>query len=797
MRHSRHHPRSPHLILPALLLAVLPHAVLSQTPAPAQAAANPAQRERLIPLEVSVNNAPGGSWALLERDGVLYAPEEALEEWRLNRRADAAPLRHRGQNWYPLGSLPGFQAQMNPTTQSVSLVFSPAAFAQTRLAQDDSSKGPQTARAEPALFLTFDANLDLGRSKGAPATRDFGLLTEVGYSSNLGVLTSSFVGRHLDSSDPLMPRVVRRLETTFTHNFPGQGLTLRLGDSTTRTSLLGRPVYFGGIQLGRNFGLTPGFLTQPVPLLAGTSTAPSTVELYVNDALRQTSRVPTGPFVIDNFPLLTGAGQAKLVVRDVLGRETVIVQPFFSHGSMLEQGLSDWSVEAGALRQNLGAENADYGERFVSGMWRGGLSKTLTLEAHGEASRETRNLGLGVLYALPWQMLTMAALAGSRDARRGTGARWLLGLEHTHTRHGFSTRVQGSTRGYTDIGTDASFLPHRLELSANYSYGAEGFGTLGLGFARINTFGRGPITTYSGNYSMRIAENGSLTFSLTHVQGTGGGTSLGVNLTLPLGVGMHLSGVGSHRAGRTEAYATVSKGLTDETGLGWRVLGGYREESPYAEGGLYYQGPRMLLTGDVSTSANQQALRMGAQGSLVFMDGSLFQARRLTSSFALVEVPGHANVGIGLHGRVFTRTDSNGRALVPGLMPFQANSLRLDPSELPISAELDSIEQTVTPPERSGVKVVFPVRSGRGALIKILFDDGEPAPAGAELELVGDKQEFFVARRGEAFVTGLQPKNELRLKWRGASCSLAVELPRGDIDEIARVGPITCKGIRR
>ena len=73
---------------------------------------------------------------------------------------------------------------------------------------------------------------------------------------------------------------------------------------------------------------------RPVPVLSGMSSAPSTVELYVNDALRQTSRVPTGPFAIDNFPLLTGSGQARIVVRDLLGRETVLVQDFFTHSSL-------------------------------------------------------------------------------------------------------------------------------------------------------------------------------------------------------------------------------------------------------------------------------------------------------------------------------------------------------------------------------------------------------------------------------------------------------------------------------
>jgi outer membrane usher protein len=96
------------------------------------------------------------------------------------------------------------------------------------------------------------------------------------------------------------------------------------------------------------------------------------------------------------------------------------------------------------------------------------------------------------------------------------------------------------------------------------------------------------------------------------------------------------------------------------------------------------------------------------------------------------------------------------------------------------------------------VKIVFPVRTGRAALIKIILADGQDAPAGAEIELVGDKQEFFVARRGEAFITGLQAKNTLRLKHLGKSCDLSLELPpEGKSDDILRLGPLRCEGVTR
>lgn len=806
--HCRHDAR-PHLkpLTAALLAAgclssalaqnVSPRPPSSATPAPTPQVAVPALTERLLPLEVSINGAMGGAWTLFERDGVLYAPEDAFEEWRVKRRPNAVGVSYRGQTWYPLASVPGFEARLNFANQSMELVFSPAAFAATRVAGGLDEARPPVTPAVPAAFVNVDASYTRTASRGAAATQDLGLLTELGVSNRWGVLTSSFVSRNLLSRDAAQPASTRRLETTFVRDFPDNNLTLRLGDSTTRGGMWGRSTYFGGLQLSRNFALSPGFVSQPIPTLTGTSSAPSTVELYVNDVLRQTSNVPTGPFAIDNFPLLTGAGQARLVVRDVLGRETVIVQPFFSHADLLNEGLTDWSLETGVIRRNLGTNNADYGQAFLAGTWRQGVSNGLTVEARAELGRDSRGMGLGATFALPWQALGQAALFGSHAPGSGAGHEWLIGMDSDSLRHGYSVRAEGATRNFRPLGLDEDTLPNQLELSGSYSYTSEKLGSIGVGLARIQTYDRGTITTYSANYSVRVGERGALTFSATRASGATTGNSVGASFTMPLGEQMNTSTTFSQRPGMTEAYTTVSQGLSSETGLGWRALAGARKSGAYAEAGVYYQGDKMLLTGDTSASKDQQTVRLGAQGGLVFIDGRLFRSRYLQDSFALVEVPGYANVGVGFQGKALTRTDEQGQALLPRLTPYQRNSIRLDPNELPISAELDSIEQIAVPPWRSGVKVVFPVRTGRAALIKIVLDDGKEAPAGAPIELVGDKQEFFVARRGEAFITGLQAQSQLRLTWNGASCMLAIVLPPGAVDEIARLGPLKCQGVKR
>ena len=88
------------------------------------------------------------------------------------------------------------------------------------------------------------------------------------------------------------------------------------------------------------------------------------------------------------------------------------------------------------------------------------------------------------------------------------------------------------------------------------------------------------------------------------------------------------------------------------------------------------------------------------------------------------------------------------------------------------------------------------MRSGRGALLKIVLDDGDVAPAGATVQIEGDKEEFYVARRGEAFVTGLQANNRVTLSWNGKVCTFDVNLPKETPDEFPRIGPLTCKGIK-
>ncbi len=239
------------------------------------------------------------------------------------------------------------------------------------------------------------------------------------------------------------------------------------------------------------------------------------------------------------------------------------------------------------------------------------------------------------------------------------------------------------------------------------------------------------MTTASANYTIRIGARASLILNATRAIAGASANFVGATLILPMG-GYRIASVhAAVREGQSDLYATVSESPASDAGFGWRLLAGQQQDRERAEAGATYLGRYGQVSGEISAGRDQTTLRLGANGGLVFADRHLFATRRVDQSFAVAEVAGYGGVGIGLGGQVLTRTDENGVALIPRMMAYQDNSVRVDPNELPMSAELDSIEQVAVPPWRSAVKVVFPVRSGRGALLRIVFDDGDVAPAGA------------------------------------------------------------------
>ncbi len=480
--------------------------------------------------------------------------------------------------------------------------------------------------------------------------------------------------------------------------------------------------------------------------------------------------------------VLTGTGNMRMVVRDILGRETIIEQPFFSHGALLETGLSDWSMEIGALRRNLGLSNTAYAEKFASGVFRQGLSKTLTGELRASGTRAQQEASIAIGSALlPSPALLQAGVGVSRTAL-GRGGTWLANLDWSGATSGASLHVEGTTAGYRSIGQALDVPVTRRQRTLNYRIGNLDWGSLGFSVAR-SAAGDGQVfTAGSLGYNVRVGERASFGINVSGLAGPSSGRSVGLSFNLPLDSRTQVSTSATRQAGSWDGSATVEQRPQQAGDWGWSLLTAERGETTFVEGGTYRDTQYSNLRLNLSLSPDQTNLRAGAQGALVWIDGSVFASRRINQAFALVEVPGFGDVGVGVMSQVETRTRASGRALLTQLMPYRPNAIRLNASDLPISAELDSLELSVVPTARSAVKLSFAVRSGRAALIRVV---------------PGDAQINYVARRGEVFVTSLPDSSTLELTWKERRCKLRVVLPPAQADDITRVGPLVCQGVAR
>lgn len=767
---------------------VLASTLLHLTPAAPQSQ-NMETGERVLPVDVTVNGGPGGIWPIVSRDGVLYAPAEAFTGWRLQVRPDTHAIDYRGFRYLPVSGVTGLEAKLDPDKATLDLAIPAEAFTGTRLARELGSVLPRTP-VVPAVFVNYDLNYT--RTEGPVKIEGLGVLGEVGASGSWGVLTQTFVAPNL--VDRGGNNGLIRLDTTFRRDFPEQGYTLVAGDSTLRTGLLGRNAYFGGLQFGTNFGLAPYINRQPVPLIAGETSTPSTVQLYVNDVLRQTNNVPAGPFAIENLPVLSGNGDVTVRVRDILGRETLITQPFLITADLLAPGINDWSVELGKLRKDLGVQSWNYGEPFASGLLRRGLTTQTTAEGRLEVARGRSAVGLAGVHAVGSEVLLRGGAMASHDDRLGRGTRWLLGAERLAYSGNLAVAIEGNTRAFRSLGEEDADIPVQFQVAAQSSWILR-YGRLGVTVAYQRPFRAESILTTSLNYGITLPNSWQLNTYYTRAFSRIDAYTIGAVLVVPLDRQTNSATSVQRQGGRDEFYSTVTHSPAGATGLGWRALVANQGE-PRVEGALNYFSRYGLFTAEAAQRKEQTDIRLSAVGGAVYAEGSLFGVPRFDASAVLVAVPGQAGVGVGLGSQATQKTDGRGLALLNGLAAYQSNGVRLDANDLPLSAEIESLEQEIVPSWRSVARAEFVVRGGKAALLSIEFDDGQPAPAGATVAIEGENQEFMVARRGEAYVTGLKEANRLRLQWRGRQCRFDLQLPAGG-PEISRAGPLRCAGVQR
>jgi outer membrane usher protein len=730
---------------------------------------------------VRVNGEEQGAVRLLQTpDGRLFVRRADLERWRL-QAPRAETLRALDEEHVPLDAFRGGDLRIDAQAQSIELDL-PARYFEATTVSAGTGRADAPQAVAPGGFFSYDLFYD-----GTAGSRGFSGLLEAGAFGSLGVLTSSM----LVQGDRAI-----RLETTLTRDFPDSMQTLRLGDTYGAVGLWGRSVRFGGLRFGTNFGTAPTIATLPIPALSGEAVLPSVTDLYVDGVLRQTSNVPAGPFRIDGVPVLSGQGEVRLVVRDLLGREQVITLPYYASSLLLREGLSDQSFEIGRVRNAFGLRGNDYGRLAGVYQYRRGLTDALTGELRLEWLSDQRTAGIGGS-AVVGALGVVSAAAAFSSGPEGSGHLLQAGFERQSIRGpSIAARAQWASPAFTQLGQPQGEAAPERRLSVGAGMPTGLGGSLTAGYATTVWRDRAPTEVATLGFSMNVGRSAALLLNGARSFGATGSTT--VSLTLVTGLGDRTSAAANvmRQDGDTWSQVQLQRNLQGGEDTGYRVLLGDGASGRRVEAGVIRQTAFGSFSAEAASLAGTTAARAGVSGAVTVLGGRPFLTRRIGDGFGVVHLPEFPGVGVYVNNRLVSRTDAQGYAILPELLPYQANPVRIEPADLPIDTTIDSLQLQAVPYYRSGVMLRFPVRRSAGALIRLVLDDGGPMPLGAQVQLDGTPEPFVVAYDGEVYVTGLSARNRLVGTWAGQRCELDVELDER-LGPLPRIGPLLCAGVRR
>lgn len=751
-----------------------------------------APQPEVLLLDVRINSQPLADVVRVEQwpDGALLLPAEAWAEARLAPLAQGRSLSD-GTPAYALDAVASATYRINRQRLSLEINAPASAFVGSTLALQGAQAEPPP-RPQPGVLLNYDLSVARG-SGGGPLTS--GALLEAVAFSRFGNLVSSAL-----VLDDGVRRSATRLDTFWRYDLPQRLQTLVVGDTVGVGGGWSRPARYGGVRWGRDFGMRPGFVTLPQLTLSGEAALPSTVEVLVNNARRLSQPVPPGPFELSNVPVVTGAGEINLVVRDLLGRETVVRQSYYTSPRLLAPGLTDFSFEAGWLRTGYG-ESSAYGKGFGAATWRQGLSSRLSGEARLELQAQRRAAGLELAGLLgDWAVgrMALAASSGSTQGFAERGQLLQLGIERSTPGGGGALQYEHASQGFAPFGEGIGpmAVAQRARTRWLASVGGAVWGPVsgGMSYVQQTRWDGDRVQSLGLSASLPLWQRASLSLSLSKRLDGDGAWRAGLSISLPLDNGISTSArVETASGSRATGAVSASSNPPAGPGLGWRVEGS-TQESQRARGGVQYNTSQAEFAADiVSDAKGEVAVRAGARGTLGLLAGMPFASRAVgQGSFAVVDAGGLAGVPVMRSHQVVAVTDSRGLAFVPGLLPWQKNQIEIDPVDLPLDVEVGNVVQQVTPYPGSGSVVKFAVRRTRQALVVLHQPDGTPVPVGTKVRLLPDGPEFMAGRRGEVWLTDLADERQrLQVRWPAGGCELELTVPAAN-GAPDKIGPLAC-----
>jgi outer membrane usher protein len=646
--------------------------------------------------------------------------------------------------------------------------------------------GPDQLTDTGGTGFVFNYDAVVNGTRHKPLTA--GVFLKAVLFSRLGAFNTSGVASRIGTSES---RFVR-LDSVLDIDQPGAPRRWQIGDAVSGGVAWSRRVRFGGLHVASDYSLQPDLPTIPLPQYSGSAVAPSTLDVFVDSARVMQTEVDTGPFDIRNLPVVTGGGEVQIVLRDMLGRETVETLSTYASSRVLRQGLMDYSVDAGFLRKGYGLSNFDYGEAVGQASLRYGLTGTVTLQMHAEVSKRVKLAGGGAVFLLPFA--SVQAAGALSHGSKGNGHLLSLSVESRRRPLSLFAAVTRTSRNYADIGSLYGPAPYRSRTQVGSRIALPHHGSLSASLISLTpALGNSTdllATTYSQPLGRGVIFSLSSLSSLSSLRNRQT-RNWSLQAFFSLALGDHTTGSAAIKSGPTgsETQGALSRPADPDGGFGYNLqaIDGAVQAQEVA---LTWVKPSGQFGMGVSSVNGQVTARANASGSLIAMDEGLYLARQTGDAFAVVRT-GRPDVKIYRENRPAAVSDRDGKALLVDLSPYSANRIAVDPADYPIDTVVRHTDRIVMPRRFHGLIVDLSPQFGRPMLIAIHFEDGSFPVPGSLITFEGRQVPQVVGRNGQVFFADLQAGQSGLIETPEGVCRFFIE-PSATPVSISVAQPVTC-----
>jgi outer membrane usher protein len=607
------------------------------------------------------------------------------------------------------------------------------------------------------------------------------------------------------------------------------------GDTIGRSTALGSSPVVGGFSVSTQQDLDPYYSIYPQPQIRGAVRSPSTADVYVDGRLVSSVRLPPGRFTLNDLPIETGLGNARVIIRDAFGRQQSFDLGFYLSTQLLKKGEQDYSYVAGFERTSTGS-TVEYGRAMGTAVHSIGVADWLTIGFQGEGAKDLAMAGAGFnaklrrLGTLGAEALTSSSTFEEPNPLQApSGTTWAHGYAATGVysflSNWFSTEMRGTwigprfrnlflepaNRGQVNADASVSFSLARFgSLNTGWTLGGPEAITARLSQIDPDLIGRLPddvkrrlqdaLATQHDKllrlgYSVNVTRRAQLSVNATRVDKTGSPVAWEgfASLTLSLGWRTVASAVTSIDAeGKALTSFNAQRSLPLGPGFGFRIDADAQE--PYRSSGVFeVQGRRGIIGARVDGSQDAQTVgTLNFAGSVIAMGGEVMLSRPVDDGFALVKVPASPGVRVLANNQLQGRTGRNGSLFVPDLRSYLSSPIGIEQDDLPVEVKLGATSQDIAVPYRGGAVVVFEAEtihalSGR-------LDVAGKAPAYGTLLVTVGATEFSspLSASGEFYFEDLPPGDHPGIaSWKAGTCRATIHMP-DKAPPMTDAGVVTC-----